>query len=172
MAQIVDDLLNLSRVTRAEIKPGIVDLSEIASSLAYELQQNEPSRQAEFDISSGISVYADLGLMNIVMDNLISNAWKFTSGREAARIEFSARRDECGRTVCFVRDNGVGFDMKYASQLFIPFHRLHSESDFPGTGIGLAIIRRIIERHGGCVWAEARENEGAAFYFVLPDNKN
>jgi light-regulated signal transduction histidine kinase (bacteriophytochrome) len=119
----------------------------------------------EVAIADGITVSGDLRLLRIVLENLLGNAWKFTSKKTGARIEFGVTTDSAGRRVCFVRDNGAGFDMAYASQLFGAFRRLHGTDEFPGTGIGLATVQRIILRHGGRVWAEAAVNEGATFYF-------
>jgi two-component system CheB/CheR fusion protein len=166
MAQIIEDLLRLSRITRAEIRPTQVDLGGIARTLATQLQRSAPDRKVDFIIGDA-AVYADPGLMKIVIENLISNSWKFTSKKPHARIEVSCRPDD-GRTVCYVRDNGEGFDMAHSRRLFTPFHRLHSISEFPGTGIGLAIIRRIIDRHGGSVWAEGEVGNGATIYFEIP----
>ncbi len=166
MAQIIDDLLKLSRITRVEIKRADVDLGDIVKTLARELKHNAPERVVEFAVDD-IIVHADAGLMRIVMENLIFNAWKFTSRRPQARIEFSSRQ-EGEKTIYFVRDNGEGFDMAHSRKLFTPFQRLHSESEFPGTGIGLAIIRRIIEHHGGKVWAEGEVGKGATIYFEVP----
>jgi light-regulated signal transduction histidine kinase (bacteriophytochrome) len=171
MATIIDDLLKLSRLTKAEIKRTEVDLSSIAKALAQDLlkgnQKGNFQREVEFVIDDNIVIYADSGLMRIVMDNLFSNAWKFTSKRSQAKIEFSSKR-KGGKTICFVRDNGDGFNMAHSKKLFTPFQRLHSESEFPGIGIGLAITRRIIERHGGKVWAESEPGSGATIYFEVP----
>lgn len=171
MATIIDDLLKLSRLTKAEIKRTEVDLSGIAKALAQDLlkgyQKGNFQREVEFVIDDNIVIYADSGLMRIVMDNLFSNAWKFTSKRSQAKIEFSSKR-KGGKTICFVRDNGEGFNMAHSKKLFTPFQRLHSESEFPGIGIGLAITRRIIERHGGKVWAESEPGSGATIYFEVP----
>lgn len=166
MGHIIDDLLNLSHISRAEIMRTDVDLGCMAKALAGELHRSAPEREVEFVIDD-IVVHADAGLMHIVMENLISNAWKFTSKRQHARIEFSSR-SEGGKTICFVRDNGDGFDMAHSGKLFKPFQRLHSENEFPGIGVGLTIIRRIIERHGGTVWAEGKVGNGATIYFEVP----
>jgi PAS domain S-box-containing protein len=167
MAHIIDDLLNLSRISREDLKRSDVDLGGMTRDMANELKRNSPERLVEFIIDDMV-VYADAGLMRIVMENLLSNAWKFTSKRLDTRIEFSARR-EGAKIICHVRDNGEGFDMAHIGKLFKPFQRLHSESAFPGTGIGLAIIHRIIERHGGRVWAEGEVGMGATIYFEIPD---
>ena len=166
MALIIDDLLKLSRITRAEIKRTDVDLGAFARAMAEELKRSAPERDVEFVIDD-IVVHGDAGLMHIVMENLISNAWKFTSKQPHARIEFSSLKNG-ETTIYFVRDNGHGFNMAHSRKLFTPFQRLHSDSEFPGTGIGLAIIRRIIERHSGKVWAEGEVGSGATIYFEIP----
>jgi PAS domain S-box-containing protein len=166
MAQLIDDLLKLSRITRTEIKRTQVDLGGIAKTMAQDLKQGDPERNVDFVIDD-IVIFADRGLMIIVIENLFSNAWKFTSRRLHAKIEFSCRQ-EGSRSVYFVRDNGEGFDMAHGRKLFTPFQRLHANTDFPGTGIGLALIRRIIERHGGSVWAEGEVGKGATISFEIP----
>jgi signal transduction histidine kinase len=166
IAQIIDDLLKLSRITRVELKRTQVDLGALAKICAEELKRGSPEREVEFIIDD-IPVQADAGLMRLVIENLFSNSWKFTSRRPRARIELSCCKDG-EKFVCFVRDNGEGFDMAQSRKLFKPFHRLHSASEFPGTGIGLALIKRIIERHGGRVWAEGEVGKGATVYFELP----
>ena len=166
MAQLIDDLLNLSRVGRFSIERSTVDLSTLAKNIAEELQQREPERKANFSITPALKANVDGRLMKIVLENLLGNAWKFTSQKELALIEFSTSESEEG-CVYFVHDNGSGFDMTYADKLFGAFQRLHAVSEFPGTGIGLAIVERIIHRHGGRVWAEATLNHGATFYFTV-----
>jgi len=166
MAQLIDDLLELSRVTRREIKRESVDLSELARDIAGELQKAEPERKAKFTIQKGVLVTGDLHLLRLAMENLLGNAWKFTGKHPSAAIEFGITEAE-GKPTYFVRDDGVGFDMAYADKLFGAFQRLHSTSEFPGTGIGLATVKRIIDRHGGRVWAEAAVDKGATFYFAL-----
>lgn len=166
MGQLINDLLGLSRVVRAELKWDRVDLSGMSVSIADDLTKAEPNRRVEFDISSGMEAWADRNLMRLVMENLIGNAFKYTSTRQAARIEVGIL-ERNGERVCFVRDNGVGFDMEYSDKLFKPFQRLHTEKEFPGTGIGLATVRRIIKRLGGEVWAEGEVGKGATFYFSL-----
>ncbi len=166
MGQLIDSLLRLSRVTSGELHRATVDLSEMATTIAAQLKASEPARSAIFDIAPGVTDEGDSQLLRRVLDNLLGNAWKFTVRRQPARIEFgSVVRD--GKTAYFVRDNGVGFNMAYANKLFQPFQRLHSSSEFPGTGIGLAIVQRIIRRHGGSVWAEGEVDKGATFYFTL-----
>jgi PAS domain S-box-containing protein len=166
MVQITDDLLKLSRISRAELKLSAIDLGGLAKSIAEELKRNAPKREAEIKIEDAV-VYGDTGLMRIVIENLLGNAWKFTSKKPNAQIEFASRQ-EGEKIICFVRDNGEGFNMAHSGKLFAPFRRLHTESEFPGTGIGLAIVRRILERHGGRVWAEGEVGVGATIYFELP----
>jgi signal transduction histidine kinase len=145
---------------------GRVDLSALAKSVAGELRSREPARAATFSIEDGLVVEGDRRLLLIALENLLGNAWKFTLGKPEARIELGLIRHD-GGTGCFVRDNGAGFDMAYADKLFEPFQRLHSQREFEGTGIGLATVARIIQRHGGRVWAEAAVGRGATVYFTL-----
>ena len=166
MGDLIDALLTLSRITRSEINRKLVDLSALAQTIARELQENEPGRQVEFVIAKGLSANGDPRLLRSVLDNLFTNAWKFTGKRPQGQIEFGVTQDN-GQTVFFVRDNGAGFDMAYADKLFGPFQRLHSIAEFPGIGIGLATVMRIIYRHGGRVWAEGGVEKGATFYFTL-----
>ncbi len=166
MGNLIDDLLQLSRVSRAELRHEQVDLSGLAWSVAAEFQRCDPDRRVDVEIEDGLLVQADSRLMKIVLENLLGNAWKFTSKIQSARIEFRAHDSPEGQTY-FVRDNGAGFDMSYAERLFRPFERLHSEAEFPGTGIGLATVHRVIERHGGRVWAEGAVGGGAAFFFTM-----
>ncbi len=182
MGQLINDLLDLSQITRRETSLQPVDLSALAREIAAELQKGDPDRRADFIIDEGMIVTGDAHLLRIALVNLLSNAWKFSSLRAPARIEVgvqppafvpagenrseAAGPAEKGR-VYFVRDNGAGFDMAYAGKLFIPFQRLHSLKEFPGTGIGLVTVQRIVTRHGGRIWAEAAVNRGAAFYFTL-----
>ncbi|HEY3415553.1 MAG TPA: PAS domain S-box protein [Armatimonadota bacterium] len=166
MARLIDDMLNLSRIGRAEMHLETVDLGAVASSIIEELRQRDPERQVEVVMQPEMVVMGDPALLRIVLVNLLSNAWKFTGKREDARIEIGQELSN-GERVFFVRDNGAGFDMAYADKLFSPFQRLHTEEEFPGTGIGLAIVQRILARHGGRVWAEGVEGQGATFYFTL-----
>ncbi|MHB9029747.1 MAG: PAS domain-containing sensor histidine kinase [Candidatus Latescibacterota bacterium] len=166
MAQLIDDLLQLSRTTRAELHYSTVNLGEQARLVMEEIRQAEPSRKVEVIIQEGISVEGDEPLLRQVLQNLLGNAWKFTSHQEDARIEFGEKRED-NRKIYFVRDNGAGFDMQYAENLFVPFRRLHTEQEFHGTGIGLSIVKRIIDRHGGEIWAESEPGKGATFYFTL-----
>jgi PAS domain S-box-containing protein len=167
MSQLIQDLLELSRVTSSQIHRTKFDLSALVELIAGELRQTDPERKAVFQIQPGLMVHADQRLMRIVIENLLRNAWKFTSKIPEARIEFGmfTKGDE---NVYFVRDNGAGFDMAFAGKLFGVFQRLHPETEFTGTGIGLATVYRIITRHGGKVWAEGAVNQGATFYFTLP----
>jgi light-regulated signal transduction histidine kinase (bacteriophytochrome) len=167
MAQLIDDLLNLSRVTRAPFTPEPTNLSTIAQHIARELQQTDTKRIVDFSITPNVIARSDPRLIKVVLENLFSNAWKFTSKQNLARIEFGVSEDHSDEPVYFVRDNGAGFDMSYVNKLFGAFQRLHTTSEFPGIGIGLAIVQRIISRHGGRVWAEGEENKGATFFFTL-----
>jgi light-regulated signal transduction histidine kinase (bacteriophytochrome) len=167
MGQLIDDLLQLSRITRAEMHRVPVDLSALARAVCDELKITEPARRVEFVIKPDLVTKADAGLMRAALENLLGNAWKFTGHRTDVKVEFGSRL-EGGERVFYVRDNGVGFDMKYDSKLFGAFQRLHTSAEFPGTGIGLATVQRIIHRHGGRVWAEGETNRGATFYFSLP----
>ncbi len=166
MSDLIDGLLKLSRSTRGEITVEHVDLSAMAGSVAEKLRKAEPERQVAVQIASEAEAVADPRLLKVVMDNLLGNAWKYTSQTTGASIEFGVAEQE-GKTVYFVRDNGSGFDMAYADKLFLPFHRLHKTSEFPGIGIGLATVQRIIQRHGGRIWAQSAVGEGATFYFTL-----
>jgi DNA-binding response OmpR family regulator len=170
MAQLIDDLLALSRVTRAELRRGNVDVSAIARSVVARLAQAAPARQVEIVIADGLATFGDGGLITIALENLIGNAWKFTRGSAQARIEVGVTEEEPPHF--FVRDNGAGFDMAYASKLFGMFQRLHSASEFEGTGIGLATVRRIVRRHGGHIRAEGAVGQGAAFFFTFENSSN
>ncbi|MDR7415059.1 MAG: PAS domain S-box protein [Armatimonadota bacterium] len=167
MAELIDDLLQLSRVTRAPLEAQEVDLSALVQAIVEELRQREPDRAVEVHITPGIRARADPRLMRVALENLLHNAWKFTRPRPHARIAFGAAPTPHG-LACFIQDNGVGFEMRYADKLFAPFQRLHKPSEFPGSGIGLATVQRIVARHGGRVWAEAEADRGATFYFILP----
>jgi len=166
MAVLIDDLLNLSRVTRTAVQPKFINLSKMAEEIADGLKENQQERQVEFSITPDLMVEADPNLIHIVLENLLSNAWKFTSKREQAIIEFGQKAHVKERTF-YVRDNGVGFNMEYADKLFGVFQRLHSVSEFPGTGVGLATVQRIISIHGGHIWADSTEGKGTTFYFTL-----
>jgi len=166
MGTLIDDLLKLARVTRAEIRTEDVDLSGMARDIAADLQRATPERQVEFAIAPGLRARGDTRLLRVALDNLLRNSWKYTSKQAAPRVEFRFG-DANGGQAFMIRDNGAGFDMKYADKLFGVFQRLHSAADFEGTGIGLATVRRIINRHGGRIWAEGAVDQGATFYFTL-----
>jgi two-component system, sensor histidine kinase and response regulator len=166
MGQLIDDLLELSRVSRAELQKRSFDLSRVVAEIGEELRADGSDRKLELVSEPEIRVNGDSRLLRIAMENLLRNAWKFTGKRSAARIEFG-KKNSAAETVYFVRDNGVGFDPAYASKLFRPFQRLHS-TEFPGTGIGLAIVDRIIRRHQGRIWGESAPDAGATFFFTLP----
>lgn len=166
MAGLIDDLLNLARATTMGLERRPIDLTAMAQSVAEDLVIASPDRHVQFTFAEGAVVNADQGLMSVVMDNLIRNAWKYTSRHVRASIEF-AWTVQGGRRVFFVRDDGAGFDPEKAAKLFQPFQRLHSSSEFPGTGIGLATVQRIIARHGGKIWAEGQVERGATFYFTV-----
>ncbi len=166
MSKIIDDLLHLSRISRHEIHKEDVDMSRILKSLVAELHADQPGRRVVVDIKQGMIASADAGLIKVALSNLLGNAWKFTSRTAHARIECGTL-DQEGKTVYYVKDNGAGFDQRFAERVFLPFHRLHTEQEFEGTGVGLAIVERVIRRHGGKIWAEGRKNEGATFFFTL-----
>ncbi len=166
MCDLVEDLLNFSRLTRAELREERLNLTAMVMALAGELSAREPERQAEFAIAPGVEGWGDPELMRAALLNLLENSWKFTRKHASTRIEFGVIRKPEG-PVYFVRDDGAGFDMNTAGRLFNPFQRLHKDSDFEGTGIGLATVERIIRRHGGRIWAESEVERGATFYFTL-----
>ncbi len=166
MGQLIDDLLELARVTRSEMRRVPVDLTAQARLIAQELRDSQPQREAEFLIAPGLTTSADPVLLRVVLMNLLGNAWKFTGRQPHTHIEVGSLVHE-GKPVFLVRDNGAGFDMTYADKLFAPFQRLHPQREFPGTGIGLATVHRIVHRHGGRIWAESRVGQGATFYFSL-----
>ena len=167
MSDLIDALLQLSRVTRSQMKSVEVNLSKIAQNIIDELRQEDPNRQVEFTMGENLTAIGDPQLLGIVLDNLLKNAWKYTSKRSHTKIEFNTIdcRDE--QLTFFVRDNGAGFDLQYADKLFTAFKRLHSQAEFPGTGIGLATVKRIIYRHGGRVWADGECDRGTTIYFSL-----
>ena len=167
MKQFVDDLLKLSRLTRREMRRERVALSDLAQEIGARLRAAQPERQVEFIVRPGLVVEGDIYLLGMVLENLLDNAWKFTAKQACARIEFDYTRVDA-RPVYFVRDDGVGFEAAYAGKLFDVFQRLHSTTEFEGAGMGLAIVQRIIHRHGGQVWAESTAGQGATFYFALP----
>lgn len=168
MSQLIDDLLNLARLSKAEVQRQRVDLSALGREVARSLTQAQPERDVLFQIADGLSVDGDPQLLKVVVDNLLRNAWKFTSKHPSARIELG-RTHADGTLAYFVRDDGAGFDMAHEKHLFQPFHRLHPPQQFEGTGVGLATVQRVIERHGGHVWADAGVEKGATFYFTLWD---
>jgi signal transduction histidine kinase len=167
MGHLIDDLLKLSRTARSEINPRRVNLSDLAETIAKDLQRTGPGRHATFSIAPDMIVDADPALLQVALENLLGNAWKFTGKRAEARIEVGSTATNGQAIAYFVRDNGAGFDMKYADKLFGAFQRLHAMTDFDGSGVGLANVQRIIARHGGKIWAEAAPEQGATFYFTL-----
>jgi PAS domain S-box-containing protein len=167
MAELIDDLLKLSKVSRMEIYHEPIELSALVNVCLKELQAREPQRNIEISVTPGLVVEGDTALLRIVLENLIDNACKFTRQEEVAQIEFG-QTDQANQSAYYIRDNGAGFDMKHAAKLFTAFQRLHSDQEFSGTGIGLSIVSRIIHRHGGEVWAEGEPCKGACFYFTLP----
>jgi light-regulated signal transduction histidine kinase (bacteriophytochrome) len=168
MGSLIDDFLSLAKVTRAEVHVERLSISNLARSVAAELQKTQPERQVDFQIEDGLEASADTRLLRIVLENLLGNAWKFTSKRTHATIQIGAVEAN-GAQAYFVRDNGAGFDASYTERLFGAFQRLHAMTEFPGTGVGLATVQRIIQRHGGRVWAEGLVDRGATFYFTLAE---
>jgi signal transduction histidine kinase len=166
MARLIDDLLNLARIGRTEMRVETVNLSDLATGIIDGLRRRDPDRQVTTDITPDLIARGDRGLLRIALEHLLDNAWKFTGTRAVAHITFGATTRAGERVYC-VQDNGVGFTMEYVDKLFQPFQRLHTEQEFPGTGIGLALIQRIMQRHGGRIWAEGVEGHGASFYFTL-----
>jgi light-regulated signal transduction histidine kinase (bacteriophytochrome) len=171
MGTLIDDLLGLSRVARVELRREKVALTELGRAIVSELAERDPERRVEFVAEDDFSVDGDSRLLRVVLENLLSNAWKFTQERSQAKIEFGQEHQD-GSPVFFVRDNGAGFDMAYVDKLFGAFQRLHPASEFPGTGVGLATVQRIIHRHGGRVWAEGKVDHGATFYFTVAPKGN
>ncbi len=166
MGNLIEDLLNLSRVTRSEMVITTVNLSELANTIIQKFRKAKPDRSVTISIQDEMITQGDNSLLELVLENLLGNAWKFTEKQPDPYVEFGCV-EQNNEDVYFVRDNGAGFNMKYSNKLFNPFQRLHKASDFEGTGIGLATVRRIISRHGGRVWAEGQVGEGATFYFTL-----
>ena len=169
MAELIEDLIKLAHVTRMKLTRKPLSLTALALNIVEKLRVADPARRCSVEIAEGLATQGDARLVTVALDNLLGNAWKFTSKRDDARIEVGVAATEVGRAF-FVRDNGAGFNMEYAGRLFQPFQRLHGEQDFPGTGIGLATVQRVIARHGGSIWAEAEEGKGATFYFTLGDD--
>jgi len=167
MGELIDDLIKLSRVERVQLRRKHIDLTEIGRRISVLLSKSEPARTVVFSIDDGMSADVDAGLAEIVLDNLLGNAWKFTARTASPCITFACM-DRDGEKVFYVKDNGAGFDMRHAVRLFTPFQRLHSEVEFSGTGIGLATVQRIVDRHGGRVWAEGEVGVGATLYFTFP----
>lgn len=170
MGELIDALLDLSRVAREPLRQHRVDLTEIARSVVRVLQRQVPDREITFDIQPRVRGVGDPRLLRGALENLLGNAVKFTRDAEVARVAFGVVRRQ-GERVYYVRDNGAGFDMAYASKLFVPFQRLHKQEEFVGTGVGLATVQRIVRRHGGRIWAEATPGEGAAFFFTLGEER-
>ncbi|GFE81052.1 hypothetical protein GCM10011487_30520 [Steroidobacter agaridevorans] len=167
MSELIDALLVLSRISRHTLHREIIDVSALAESIFQDLRQKDPSRNVEVEIQPGMAVHGDRRLINDLFVNLLANAWKFTSRTEHPRIEVGQSQHGSMATL-FVKDNGAGFDMAHEQKLFKPFQRLHGAADFEGTGVGLATVARIIDRHGGRIWAEGKPSEGAVFYFTMP----
>jgi signal transduction histidine kinase len=166
MSELINDLMALATVVRRDLRRETVDASALARGVADALERAHPGRRVSFSAPERLTADADAGLLAVVLDNLLSNAWKYTAGRDPAHVEFGAALVD-GREAFFVRDDGAGFDSASARGLFEPFHRFHSDKDFPGTGIGLAIVARVIRRHGGSIWARSEPGRGAVFYFTL-----
>jgi two-component system, sensor histidine kinase and response regulator len=166
MGQLIDDLLELSRITRRQLCVERVDLSSLALGIVKSLHGRQPERRVEVAVSPGLVAEGDPGMIGLALENLLDNAWKFTGDRPSPKIEFGCS-SLAGETVYFLRDNGIGFNMAYAHKIFTPFERLHRVGEFAGTGVGLATVQRIVTRHGGRVWAEGEEGKGATFYFTL-----
>ena len=167
MGELIDGLLSLAKLSRDPLKLEMLNLSDLARRIEQECREREPERQVQVQVQDGLQVQGDALLLSVVMQNLLGNAWKYSARQEVAKIEIGSEAGTHGQTVYFVKDNGAGFDMAYVDKLFGVFQRLHSPSDFSGTGVGLANVKRVVERHGGRVWAEGRVNEGASFYFTL-----
>ena len=166
MWQVTDDLLELVSITRGELKISQVDLSRVAQDILRSVKSAQPERQVNFICPDGLVVEADSQMAQVLMENLLGNAWKFTRGCQPAQIELGSL-EQTDQTVFFIRDNGVGIDMAYIEKLFGVFQRLHDPDVFEGRGIGLAMVKRIIQRHGGRIWAEGAVDQGATFYFTF-----
>jgi light-regulated signal transduction histidine kinase (bacteriophytochrome) len=171
MGQLIEDLLNLSKLSRTDLRPNPLDLSVIAQEVVDNLRQSSSDREVDVSIWDDMKATGDARLIRVVFENLLGNAWKFTSKTGNPRIEIGTIQEE-NKSIYFVRDNGAGFDMDYADKLFRVFQRLHGQSEFPGTGVGLATVQRIIHRHGGRIWANSTPGKGAAFFFTLTDSGN
>jgi light-regulated signal transduction histidine kinase (bacteriophytochrome) len=166
MSQLINDMLKLSRISRAEMLNQDVNLSDMAQSIYNDLKSVQDDRQAEFIVTPGLVINGDRALLQILIQNLLDNSWKYTIKCPKTRIEVGAI-EQNGKKTYFIQDNGIGFDMKYADKLFQPFQRLHGNQEYAGTGIGLAIVQRVIKRHGGHIWAQSETGKGATFYFTL-----
>ena len=166
MGRLIDDMLHLARISHGELNPGPTDLGALASEIVAELREQQPDRNLDVRIAEGLVADVDPDFIRIALANLLSNAFKFTGNQAAPRIDFATETRD-GEVVYYVRDNGAGFDMAYAEQVFRPFERLHAQDEFPGTGIGLATVQRVIRRHGGRIWADAAIGRGATFFFTL-----
>jgi len=169
MGALIDDLLGLSRVSRQELLRSAVDVSALAAEVAAELRAEEPARQVELSVAPGMTAVADQVLLRIILRELLANAWKFTAGRDPAHVEVGRAGGDDTETAFFVSDDGAGYDARFAGHLFGAFQRLHPSADYPGNGIGLATVQRLVARHGGSVWADGRPGKGATFWFTLPD---
>jgi signal transduction histidine kinase len=167
MEELIEGLLAMARIEKADLHHAIVDLSAMAKEIELEMREAQPGRSAEFVIDNDMSVLGDPVLLRCVLANLLGNAWKFTATRPHTKIEFGKSKPETGPTLFFVKDNGAGFEMKYADKLFSPFQRMHTQDQFPGTGVGLATVQRVVIKHGGRIWAQSRPDEGATFFFTL-----
>jgi signal transduction histidine kinase len=168
MGQLIEDLLNLSRLSRADMHPQRLDISAMATDIIAELRQGSPGREVDVSIWDNLSAEGDPRLVRVVLENLLGNAWKYTGKTAHPRIEVGATHQD-GKVVFFVRDNGAGFNMEYADKLFVPFQRLHHPDEFEGTGVGLATVQRIVQRHGGRIWAHGTPGKGAVFFFTLEE---
>jgi light-regulated signal transduction histidine kinase (bacteriophytochrome) len=167
MASLIDDLLQLARISRSDFTCTKLNFSEIAAQSLDKLQQQEPDRKIKSQIQENLYGYGDLNLLSVALDNLVGNAWKYTSKTGIAEIEFGRINSQNGQTVFFIKDNGAGFDMQYVDKIFVAFQRLHGPNEFPGTGIGLATVQRIINRHKGKIWAESEIGKGTTVFFSL-----
>lgn len=168
MGQLIDDLLGLSHLARVELWHRPIDMTAIAHQILGSFEAREPDRKVTWTVAPGLMGHGDARLVTMLYENLLGNAWKFSSKQTGAHIEAGGETRD-GETVFFVRDNGAGFDMQYANMLFAPFQRLHSATEFPGTGVGLATVHRVVTRHGGRIWAESAPEKGATFFFTLGD---
>ena len=166
MADLIDDILELSRITRKELQREQIDLSGLVRDILEELRRADPVRKLTATIADGVTVEGDAKLLRVALENLLGNAWKYTAKVEQPSIEFGTTTQE-EKTVFSLKDNGVGFDMRYVDKLFHPFQRLHNSQDYEGTGIGLATVQRVVQRHGGQIWASGEPGKGASFYFTL-----